>query len=148
MNLDADGEGVAGRFDARNVKDKILPLADDWRNRHDSRSTKIISGKSEEEAIQTPGPIDSQQPENSKKYPSLSHYGISLIEPRACDGLLRAIYNLNKEGTAGSSTMPVTAGNDIAVTMVTIPNTAAASPHAFAKGSAKDQVSHWDYQGC
>ena len=89
MNLDVDGEGVAGRFDACNVRNKILNLADDLRNWQDSRTTKIISGESEEEAsIQTSGPIDSQQPENSKKYPNLSHYGISLEESRARDGLL------------------------------------------------------------
>ena len=79
MNLDADGEGVAGRFDVSNVRNKILHLADDLRNRQDSRTTKIISGETEEEAIQTLGPIDSQQPENSKKYPNLSHTMVSLL---------------------------------------------------------------------
>ena len=73
INLDTNGQEVVGQFEVCDVRDMILSLSDDLRNRNDSRTTKIISGKSEEEAIQTPCPIGRQQ-----EHPSFSHHGMPL----------------------------------------------------------------------
>ena len=106
INLDASGQKGVGHFDVRNVSDMILNFAYNLRNRNDSRTTKIISGKTGEEAIQTPCPVGPQQLDDSKKYPSFAHYGIPLDDSRARDGLLQDLYKLNEE-IPGSTTMYV-----------------------------------------
>jgi hypothetical protein len=115
--IGSDGE-VCQDLDIHNVEQAFFRLVDNLRSRTVARTTAIIDGKSEAEAIRTPAPLGPQL--DPEKYPTLTSFGVPLDDDRIVAGITREVWQMNRDQTH-STTMHVDPGNGGTLTLVTIP---------------------------
>jgi hypothetical protein len=105
-------------FDIDNVKNALFRLVDELRARAVARTTAVLNGKSEAEAIRTPPLLDPQLYPNT--LPTLSFFGVPLNDDRIMSAILTDIWQRNRDKT-GSTTFDVNPGNGHNLTLVTLP---------------------------
>jgi hypothetical protein len=105
-------------FDLHKVKNALFRLVDNLRGRSVTRTTSVLDGKSEAEAIRTPHPIGPQL--DPKRFPILSNFGVPLNDDRIISAMLTDIWQRNRDIT-GSTTLHLSQSNEQTLVMIPKP---------------------------